>query len=532
MRKSILITALFLAVLTQLAAEAWPISEVTVYRRGATVLRMQELTLTPGTNTVEIAGLPLGLSLTSCQLILDPSIKVRSIKTASDLRLRQDSGPHSLLRDSLEWISQEEGLLRSQMEVLKENRELSLDIDGDYAEELRALMDYHGEQNRKLHQDLRVLTAKKERLQAELQILQSTHPQPSSTGPVDSYVKLSLTLETSVAQTSSIGLSYFVSEAGWTTEYDLYMVDLSSDMTLDYKGKIWNRSSEDWRKVSLTLTTAQPTQSMDMPQLQEWWLAQRLETHHSDISIRGSRPEATIYYIDGIRVSADKANILPSRALQMPSINYDASAPVSYDEQLTATVFTVDGQHTIPRLTNDYTLILTEQQVEAEYVHRATPKLSTYAYLYAQVSNLGDLLISQGQLTVFANGRMQGQAFLDPRVDPDGLELPLGVDFGIAIERKKITHHASRKRLKQAVQKTFDYQITVRNNKTVPITLELLDQLPLSTSEEIKIMDVVLGDGVREGAEVTWTLELGSDETASRTLSYVVQHPHKMNVGL
>ena len=45
-------------------------------------------------------------------------------------------------------------------------------------------------------------------------------------------------------------------------------------------------------------------------------------------------------------------------------------------------------------------------------------------------------------------------------------------------------------------------------------------------------MDVVLGDGVREGAEVTWTLELGSDETASRTLSYVVQHPHKMNVGL
>jgi hypothetical protein len=70
----------------------------------------------------------------------------------------------------------------------------------------------------------------------------------------------------------SFSLSYLVDKAGWYPTYDVRVKDISQPITLAHKANVYQASGEDWKNVKLTLSTANPKQSGEKPNLPTWQL--------------------------------------------------------------------------------------------------------------------------------------------------------------------------------------------------------------------------------------------------------------------
>jgi hypothetical protein len=66
--------------------------------------------------------------------------------------------------------------------------------------------------------------------------------------------------------------SYIVQQAGWYPTYDARMFTDSKSMQLSYFGMIHQSTGEDWEDVNLTLSTANPISSGNLPNLQRWFV--------------------------------------------------------------------------------------------------------------------------------------------------------------------------------------------------------------------------------------------------------------------
>jgi hypothetical protein len=68
-------------------------------------------------------------------------------------------------------------------------------------------------------------------------------------------------------------LSYNVLDASWTPTYDLRVTDIVSPLLLKMRATIQQGSGEDWKNIKLTLSTGNPQESAQKPELQPWMLA-------------------------------------------------------------------------------------------------------------------------------------------------------------------------------------------------------------------------------------------------------------------
>ena len=80
--------------------------------------------------------------------------------------------------------------------------------------------------------------------------------------------------------------------------------------------------------------------------------------------------------------------------------------------------------------------------------------------------------------------------------------------------------------------KKTGYKLEARNNKTLPITLYLQDQFPLSPNEDIVIerRETSSGNVNNETGIITWKVELKPGEQILRVMNYEVTYPKNSKV--
>lgn len=65
-------------------------------------------------------------------------------------------------------------------------------------------------------------------------------------------------------------LSYIQSGPSWSPVYDLYFDSKTKKVALRYGAVIHQETGEDWSKISLSLSTAQPQEGSAHPEIQAW----------------------------------------------------------------------------------------------------------------------------------------------------------------------------------------------------------------------------------------------------------------------
>lgn len=197
--------------------------------------------------------------------------------------------------------------------------------------------------------------------------------------------------------------------------------------------------------------------------------------------------------------------------------------------------FDIDIPYDVNSDNRPHTVAFKEYAVPAKYRYYAAPKLSTDAYLLADVTDWEKLNLQAGNANIIFEGTYTGKSYINPANILDTLSLSMGKDKKIIITKEKQQDFSSTKFIGSNKKQVFTYLIKIRNTKKETIDLSLKDQYPLSTESDIET-ELLENSGAevnKENGMLSWQLKIAPNETRTIKLSYSVKAPkNKIIAGL
>ncbi|MNK05073.1 hypothetical protein D3C87_229480 [compost metagenome] len=342
-------------------------------------------------------------------------------------------------------------------------------------------------------------------------------------------------------------LKYLVSDCGWAATYDLSATDLNQPINLKYKAQVYNNTGNEWKNVNLTLSTSDPMLSAASPVLNPFYLRY------------GEQAEQTKGgYFQPIQKNAEYRNEVMNEinmANQRAYDNYvldqkeapgvDLSGKFSNEGKKVSTVamkqieisdlnaeFIIPHAFSCPTDAKPYTVEIKEINMPATFTHVSVPKLDQGSFLLANIVGWQDLDLIPGPTNVYFAGNYVGVSEINTNNVEDTLHLSFGRDSKIQVLRKLKSEMSTKKISGSTKRDTYFYEIQVRNNRTVPVKIDVFDQIPLSRNSEITVSVETIGTGKKNDitGEVTYQVVIQPGETIKLDLGYSVKYPKDAKV--
>jgi len=208
------------------------------------------------------------------------------------------------------------------------------------------------------------------------------------------------------------------------------------------------------------------------------------------------------------------------------------SIPLLQVENQTSVNFEIKMPYTILSNNKSYAIDMTQYNLESDYQYFSIPKIEKDAFLVASIQNWEKYNLLEGEANIFFEDTFIGKTILDTRFVSDNLKISLGRDKNVSVNREKISEFTFKKFIGSKKEVIRDWKITVKNNKSQKINLLVLDQVPVSTLDEIKveILEISKGKLNSKTGEVKWSINLNSKEQKVFELKYLVKHPKNKNL--
>lgn len=206
-----------------------------------------------------------------------------------------------------------------------------------------------------------------------------------------------------------------------------------------------------------------------------------------------------------------------------------ASVPVPVVQQEKTTTFELEVKTPYTILTDNksYTVDMAYYDVPAVYQYYAVPKIEKEAFLQARIANWESYNLLEGEATIYFENTFVGKTLLDVRNATDTLTLSLGRDKKVMITREKIKELSTRQFIGSKQEEIRAWKTVIRNTKSQPINLVVLDQVPVSTNSEIEV-NVQQSSGVKpsvDTGELKWEFVLQPGDKKELELLYSVRYP-------
>jgi uncharacterized protein (TIGR02231 family) len=549
MKTSCLLVSLgLLASVLQLAAMPADsrISAVTVYQDRAVVTRTATLQLPGGTTELIFANLPQTLNEQSLQVsgqgtaqatILDVSARQTYVDYTPDARVKELEDQLKGLGKQMRGLDDRSTLLNAQSSTL-DRMEGALfappakDVPRPDLNQFTASLAYLSEQKAKITTDRAALDEEREELQNKVNTVQNQLGQLRGSG---GKAFKTITVRVAAAQAGSLDLSfaYALPGASWVPSYDARVVSAERAVQLEYFGIVRQSTGEDWKDVALTLSTARPSLGGAAPVLGVW----NLDVFRSDDAIVLSPFQIS-------KAKRDKANAPAAVNMQTLTSNAGMSdmavekeasfASATIEAGATSAVFKIAVSSSIPSDNSPQKVPVTSATLKAVPEYLAVPKRQPAAFLTSKVVNSSDFPLLAGAMNVFLDGTFVATSALRTVMSGEKFDLALGVDDGIAIKHKRVNKFTEDTGLTNSGKRiTYEYLITVQNNKKTAERVIVADQVPLSRNEKIAVK--LLAPDTKEvkptdEGTLKWTLDLKPGEKRELSVKFTVEYDNDVNV--
>jgi uncharacterized protein (TIGR02231 family) len=299
---------------------------------------------------------------------------------------------------------------------------------------------------------------------------------------------------------AAIDLSYLVNGANWTPQYNLRANPKKSDVLIEYNAVLNQTSGEDWDGIALSLSTAEPTMVSAPPVLDPM-----LVSLSAPVPTQQAEQQAFVQ-LENVRrqVQSRRANIkkgiganvdLNEWAISNQGFFLQATgqqvkefqkqlAVVARKEGVSVT-YNLPGKLSLPSRSDQQLVTIASISAKADFTLIATPILTDYVYLQAELLNDSDTILLPGQASVFRNGEFVGNSQLPLVTIGEKLTAGFGIDSQV-----QVTHELEDKKTRiQGGNRidTYDYRIALSNYKNTAVELQLLDRLGYTEDSSIKI---------------------------------------------
>jgi uncharacterized protein (TIGR02231 family) len=328
-----------------------------------------------------------------------------------------------------------------------------------------------------------------------------------------------------------------VKDAGWYPAYDVRVKKVSDPLYVLMNANVFQRSGETWKNVSLVLSTGNPNDNATPSLLQPW----RLGFYDPSVSIRdqnNQEPSSTSLnevvvtgYANQLRGAVTGVSLEKNKMLDKETIQ---TVFVTTQFQPTTTIYKIDDKYNLETDGKTTTIGIKEFNIPAIYDYYTSPKIDPSAFLTAKIINWQDYNLQSGEASLYFEGAYLGKTYIDLGTTTDTLSLSLGKDNGVKITRKLVKEFSSKKFIGNNRTDTKGYEISIRNTKSVPVSIRVLDQFPVSTNRDITVDDVKAPDSQidKENGMVTWTITLQGGQEKKLRIGYSVKYPKDRMVAL
>ena len=525
------------------------ISAVTVYQDRAVVTRTATVQLTGGTAELVFANLPQALNEQSLQVsgrgtaaasILDVSAKQTYVDYTPDARVKELEDQLRVLAKQTRGLDDRQGLLNASAATL-DRMEGALftppakDVPRPDLNQFTAALAYLTEQKGKLATERTALDEQREDLQNRINTVQNQLNELRGAGG-KAFKTVTVRVSAASAGSLEVALSYTVPGASWVPSYDARVASSERLVALEYFGLVRQHTGEDWKDVGLTLSTARPSLGGAAPVMSVWnldiynpiALREQAERNRRD-DMRMKSVAAAPAAINMQRFTTEVAEVggeLKEVDATFSSATIEAGA--------TSASFKIAVASSVPSDNSPQRVPITTASLKAAPEYLTVPKRQAAAFLTSKVVNSSDFPLLAGAMNVFLDGTFVATSGLRTVMAGEKFDLALGVDDGISIKHKRVNKFTEDTGLTNSGKRiTYEYLITVQNNKKTTERVIVADQVPISRNEKVvvKLLSPDAKD-IKPTDEGTlkWTLDLKPGEKREVTLKFTVEYDNDVNV--
>ncbi len=329
------------------------------------------------------------------------------------------------------------------------------------------------------------------------------------------------------AQQIRVEAEYQVAEAAWHPIYKAAVPESADTVALTMFADIRQKSGEDWENVNLSVSTAPPLTGGRLPDLAPWIV---------DLPRPAAprAPEAEALRTMAVAKKADRMEDADQMLGAAPAPYAQAEArrsllAVQYALAQPVTVASRDQETVVPVFTRSLT---------GDFRHLTVPKLDASAYFVCRSQADAELLA--GPLQIHFAGQYLGKSRLEQMRAGSAFYLNLGVDRGVLVRREKIADNRRETFFgrieRDTVVREIAYRIVLENTTRRNVTVDVLDHVPVSRTDRIRIADLkctpepaVRDDQGREGV-MRWQRQLSAGGKEEIEVSFTLSHPEDVDL--
>jgi uncharacterized protein (TIGR02231 family) len=539
MKKIVLgfLAAALLAASAPVGAMAVPseIKKVTLFSDRALVQRTATVVVESGMKTIELEITPfridpdsvtarvfglgevLGVQYKQLPIEASPRDNVRALEE----KLRVQTHARRKLMDRRNTLDRQGEFLSAFVEFSKVQvpREIQTRLPG--ADDLNQTLNFLDTGFGKIDRETQEIDRQKERLDREIDVLKRELAALRRPAKKNRQV-IEVVFNSNRDQRLRIEAEYLVRRAAWHPMYKVSVPASLASVDLTLLSKIRQKTGENWSNVSLALSNAIPLSGTRLPKAPTWIL---------DLP----RPMAKARRAPVLamqRTARDGVDMEENAVMAEPTPEAGFAAARRHRSPL-AFEYALPGLRSIESRDKDTILPLFSKTLQGRFHHYAVPQQNRLTFLVCQAEADKELLA--GPLNLYLAGQYVGKIMMEEKKAGDAFRLGLGADREVRVRREKIQD-----KVRETLFGTFErnqtirelaYRISAENLKDRPVTIDILDSVPVSRTDKIQVRDIVItpppDEKAYQGREgvLRWKKTVAPGESQIIDITFVVVYP-------
>ncbi len=354
------------------------------------------------------------------------------------------------------------------------------------------------------------------------------------TGSKSTY-EVTIPLESSANTNLEIKLSYQIRNVNWYPLYDARLNTKNGKMNLSQFGAVKQTTGEDWNNIKLTLSTAQPQRSTNLPEIQPMWVDIYYPEKESKSWQRYSSPNKTM----GAPMALMDSEVIVNEVMAEDKLKRKAQyTTANINTKGFVSEYEIPGKISVKSDGAETKLMIGVFDTKSEMEIHVKPQIDNNAYLAVHSKLQGDAPILAGKVNLFRDGAYIGQSYMPLLRPSEEHILFFGIDDKISVTRRTIkdeTTDAGVIMRDNIIKRHYITKIQNLHKNDVKVIVE--ESIPASKNDDINveiISDATTPDYKKDAEDIKgllqWSFYMKPKEEKKLKLGWKVTWPKDANL--
>jgi len=321
-------------------------------------------------------------------------------------------------------------------------------------------------------------------------------------------------------------ITYFVARAAWAPTYDF---DLAEDKaTVTMFTVVRNNTREDWQSVQLTVSTA-TNRPATIVEPSPYLLHEYVPPQPVAMKARAARSAAASGYAKDEIMAQEAMMEEKEMAPPAPAMGESEAAVQEIGGVL---VFVLPDPVSVPADGEPHAFRTKSVELDA------TRKFFWNAVDFAEIIEVttienGDTVLLPGRARIYSSDEYLGETVLKLVAPNEKVDLGTRFTYDLKGEKKLVAKGAEKTGLTRgSVARDYAYELTVKNFRKKPSSIKVMDRIPHSDSEKIKVENRRFSPKPTEDklGVLTWELDVPASGETKIAYSFQIDYPRDITI--